>query len=194
MTTPNPLPNIQPSPRVPKAVLQTLIETLSGVQAVWSTDPSPDLGRRAGTERAWIILNLQSFRNVGTDELRQAYDPTTDSNVNLQLGNRQFTLSCGARSLDATLEAYDLLERVRFRLRTATARAIFAPANLSLRDIQAVQVLSGKVAGTQALKAASMDVRWNWMAAADPLDPGQGDYIATVNGDGTTNGTIPFNE
>lgn len=180
----NPAPHVQPSPRVPKAILVQLYSTLAGVPAVWQTEPNPDLGEGPGLEQAFCKLTLSSFRNVGIDELRTVYDADADQNVNVLLGNRQFTLTMQARSLDETLEAYDLCERVRFRLRTAVAQAIYRPAFLSLRDIQAVHPVYGRTSNTQVLLSASMDVRWNWLAWADPLDPQEGGYIQTVDGFG----------
>jgi hypothetical protein len=174
---------VLPSPRLPKDKLELLIRTISGVQCVWSTSRRPHLGQRPGTEQAWIFLSAQSLIGVGVDELRQVFNPVTGQNDSITVGQRQCTLVLRAESLDPSLQAFDLLERVRFRLRGATARALMVPT-ISLRDIQATRVLpDAKVdmGGTErALLCATMDVRLNFVVAADQLDPGEGDYIAAA--------------
>jgi hypothetical protein len=178
----DPLPNVQPSPRVPKAALLLLIQTLSGVQTMWRTDAAPAIpGMGPGLERARIWLRLTSYGSVGVDEQREEYDPVADQNDIVNIGQRQLTLSIRAESLDANLEAFDLCERIRFRLRTWTARTLFAPAGLSLRDVQPIAVLEQKV-DTRIMKVAVMDVRWNLVVFADPLVAGEGEYIAAVDG------------
>lgn len=176
-----PYPNVRPSPRLPKQTLITLIETISGVQAQFTRDPRLMLGARANTEQAWVLLSYGAYRNIGGDELRGVYDSTNDENVWLQLGDRQFTLKCGIRSMDANLEGADLCERIRFRIRTATARAIYVPQNLALVQVMPALPTPFFAAG-QAVDAWQLDIRFGWRAAADPLDPNEGQYIATVNG------------
>jgi hypothetical protein len=178
-----------PSPRVPKSTLIRLIQTISGTQTVWATDPTPQLGQGQGLERAFVKLSLSGFRSVGVDELRQAFDETTQQNVSVLLGNRQFTLTCKCASLEPRiLEAYDLAERIRFRMRTQVARGIFVPAYLSLRDMGPVVPAYDRIAGSQVLLAAALDIRFNWLSWADPLDPNEGGWIETVNG----GGIVPF--
>lgn len=185
-----PLPNVQPSPRAPKAVFLELIGTLSRVQAIWRTDKAPVApGEAPGLEHARIWLRISSYNAVGVDEEREQYDSVADQNAIINVGQRQLTLSLRAESLDANLEAYDLCERVRFRLRTRTARAIFAPANLSLRDIQPTIVFEQR-ADSRTMRVATMDVRWNLVVFADPNDPGEGNYIRTVNGNDVVTGVL----
>jgi hypothetical protein len=173
---------VLPSPRFPKALILELVRTLAEVQCVWTTARRNLQGLRPGTEMAWMICGLQSYVEVGTDELRVAYDPTADRNVESLRGQRNFTLVLRAQSLDARLEAFDLCERVRFRMRTTTARAIMVPI-LALRDFGPTTTLPDStydVGGTQrALLEATLDVRMACVVAADPGDPGN--YIATVD-------------
>lgn len=178
-----PLPDVQPSPRLPKAALLSLISTLSGVQAFWRTDKTPAVpGTGPALERARVWLRVNSYVTNGIDEERAIYNATTQANDRIVVGQRQFTLSLRAESVDANLEAYDLCERIRFRLRSLTARAIFAPANLSLRDVQPMSVLETIAAG-RVMRVAVMDVRWNLVVFADPNDGGGG-IIETVNSGG----------
>lgn len=179
-----PLPNVQPSPRAPKAALIALIAKLSGVQTLWRTDKVPAIpGMGPGLEHARIFLRVTSYGSIGTDELRQRYNAVTNANDNVLVGQRQFTLSVRAESLDANLEAYDLCERVRFRLRTEVARGIFSPAFLSLRDVQPIAPFEQRV-DSRTMRVATMDIRWNLVVFEDPLDPGEGNWIQTVDGGG----------
>jgi hypothetical protein len=189
-----PPPPVLPSPRLPKAVLLELLEKISGVQSVWKTDQRPHLGQRPLTEHSWTLLGVQSYQSVGVDELRQVYDPPPiDANNTILVGQRQFTLVVECYSLDANLEAFDLAERVRFRLRSQVARGIFSPAGLSLRDIQPAVTVARTVDAGQskrALLASIVDVRWNLVVYADPLDPGEDDYIQTVDTANVVPGTF----
>jgi hypothetical protein len=178
---------VLPSPRFPKANLIQTIAAITNVQVFWRTDPNPYAGQAALSEHAWVRLFIQSTASVGVDELRQSWDATANQNDSVQVGQRQFTLVVRAESYDETLEAYDLCERVRFRIRTQTARAIWAAdGTLSLRDIQPTVVLPDQVEDVggieRTLLVASMDVRWNWVAVADPLDPSEGNWIEYVDG------------
>ena len=190
----NVAPPVSPSPRFPKQRLLELVRTLSGVQAVWSTRKRGLEGLRPGTERAWVLVGVQSYVPVGVDELRHEFDPVLNRNAEILIGQRNFTMVLRAQSLTETLEATDLLERVRFRLRTVTARAIMVPL-LALRDFGAVislpdseYNLGGVIVGQLE---ATLDVRMACVLAADPMDGGE--FIETVGADDVTleaNGTV----
>lgn len=174
---------VLPSPRLPREVLLTLVQTISGVPVVWSTRKRGFLGLKPGAEKAWIVLGAQSLLAVGVDELRTLYDPAKDQNVQLLVGQRQFTLTVRAFSYDASLEAFDLCERVRFRMRTQTARAIFVPI-LALRDFGPTVTLDEETENTggviRTILVATLDVRMSFCVAADPGDANS--YITSVNG------------
>jgi hypothetical protein len=164
------------------AQLLTLYSTLSGVQCREDTGARPLLGQRPGTEAAWLLVQVQSIIELGTDELLVQYNAATGNNDEYLVGQRTFTCVMQAFSLDATLKAYDLLERVRFRLRTATARALMVPT-IGLRDFMPVQALPPIVPATPGghiVLRASLDVRLNCVLGAPPNDPGGGDVIATA--------------
>lgn len=183
-------PTILPSPRIPKAVLIQLIATLSGVETLWRSDAVPPApGRGAGLERARIWLRLSSYTSQGVDEQRAVFNVTTGQNSVVNVGQRQFTLNVKAESFTPTIEAFDLCERVRFRLRTQTARAIFVPAKLGLRDVQAITAFES-VADSRTVLCASMDIRWNYVVFADPNDPNEGDWIAQADGAGVIPATL----
>ena len=179
------MPNqpIVPSPRFPKERLIKIVETLSQVQVRWATARRGFLGMRPGTEHAWILLNNQSMVERGVDELRMVYNPTTDQNDLLLVGQRQFTLVVTAISLDPKIEATDLCERVRFGFRRQTARVLMVPT-IALRDfgpIVAFPEYTEKDGTTvRTVLRATLDVRLACVVSSDPSDPEEGNYIAKV--------------
>ena len=178
-------PPVLPSPRAPKEQLLALFAMVSGVQVAWWTARRPLQGLKPLNEKAWVLIGIQSWVGVGVDELRTRWNETTQQNEQLLVGQRQFTVVVSARSLDASLEAVDLCERVRFRLRTQAARALMIP-KLALRDIQPTTTLPDAIVEGRTLLAASMDVRMACVVAEDPMDPGEGDWIGTATpGPGT---------
>lgn len=187
----NPPPNVQPSPRIPKATLLELYRTLAGVQTMWALDAAPAVpGRAPGLEAARIWLAITSYGSKFVDEQRTRWDDSAQANRYLLVGQRQLTVSMRAESLDATLEPFDLCERVRLRLRTPTARAIFTKANLSLRDVQPISSFGQPGPNSpRMMKVAIMDVRWNYVVTAETLDAEADGTIETVNGG--TPGPIP---
>jgi hypothetical protein len=189
-----PAPLIVPSPRLPKQALLQLVATLSGCQVLWRTDAAPAVpGIAPGTERARIWIRVSSFGEIGVDEERELYNVNTGMNELLNIGQRQFTLSCRAEGFtpQSQIEPYDLLERVRFRMRTETAKAIFAPANLSLRDIQPM-ISSEMRVDNRMIPFATMDIRWNWVAIWDPNPDNEleGNWIQTVDVNNVVPGTL----
>lgn len=187
-----PATTVQPSPQLPRELFLELFRTISAVQCFWFSRKRPPVaGQRPNTENAWIDLTLTTAGSYGVDELRQQYNAQKDRNDNLLVGQRNCTIQVKARSFLADLEGYDLCERVRFRLRTQVARAIMVPV-VSLRDIQPTIILPDEKSGdgTRLLSVAVMDVRFNYVVAADPNDPGEGDYIKSVNGGGNIPGTL----
>lgn len=181
-------PGVQPSPRFPKKQLRDMVEAISGVQAQWVTDRQAHWGQDSTREQARIIVGMQAYRSVGHDERRIQYDAQTGGNDFFAVGVRQFTMTLRAESLDPNLEAFDLLERVRFRLRGQIARSYMVPI-LSLRDVQPIVMLPAASSGGRSMSVGTMDVRFNLMVGADPMDPNEHDIIETVNA--AEGGVIP---
>lgn len=171
---------VLPSPRLPRDVLVELVRTLSGVEVNWRTKRRQNPGKAPSKEVAWIDLWAQSYAAVGNDELRAVFDEVNNVRQTVLVGQRTFTLSMVARSLDGTLEAFDLLERVRFRMSTQTARNIFVPANLSIRNYEAIHTLPDAESDGHAILQATWDMSWNFVVFADPNDPGESAFIETI--------------
>lgn len=183
---------ILPSPRVPKQGLIDIIKFCSGVGVVWGTAKRPHLGQTPGQEKAWIRLSLVSYVHVGEDELRVIYDPVNDVRVNLLVGQRQFTIQVTARSMDPKLEAFDLCERVLYRLGTRLdnpkMQSVFPQGPLgpilSLNTWSGVRVQNEEVADDRVVLVASVDIKWNLVVYADPNQAGEGGFIESAKGDG----------
>jgi hypothetical protein len=184
---------ITPSPRFPLETLLTLVRTLSGVQAVWTTRKRGFLGLRPGTEKAWIVVSAQSYLSIGVDELRTQYDPARGENALLLRGQRSVTLVLRAMSETQTLQAFDLLERVRFRMRTQVARAIMVPL-IALKDFGPIVTLDDETTTTGGVErrvlVATMDIRLLYVVGAAPGDPDEGAFIGSTNGGGVIPGTL----
>ena len=170
---------VLPSPRLPQAQLLELVNTLAGVQSKWDNLSRPLLGQRPGTEKAWLLCGVQSWLELGTDELRYVWNAETQNNDEFVVGQRAFTLTLQAFSLDTTIQPYDLLERVRFRLRSQTARALMVPT-LALRDFQRIVNLppdQQAMDGGHIVLRSSLDVRMLCVVGANPNDQGGGGVI-----------------
>lgn len=170
-----------PSPRLPKERLLRLFRTIAGVSVVWNTRHRGLLGYPTAGETAWLLIGIQAWREVGVDDLRYKWNPATETNDETVVGQRQFTVDVKAFSMSEKLEAFDLCERVRFRLRSQTAREIMIPI-LSLRDIQPIQQPPAMEAtkGGHIVLRADMDVRMNCVVGADPNDAGGGNTIGSA--------------
>ena len=101
---------ILPSPRLPKEQILKLLREISGVEVVWSTGARGLLGYQPSSERAWLLANVQGWRELGTDELRVVWNPARNANDEMLVGQRTFTLALQAFSVDPEIEAFDLLE------------------------------------------------------------------------------------
>ena len=115
-----PEPGIFPKEQILKIVRTCVrpLRTFRGVQVVWHTDPRPMLGNDT-TERAWIVVSLGSTGGIGCEELRTQLNVDTNDREALLVAQRKFTMTLRAYSLDPKLEAFDVLNRVRFYINTA---------------------------------------------------------------------------
>jgi hypothetical protein len=178
---------IYPSPRFPKDLILEILAFCAQVPVTWKTRKQPHRGQQPGQEHAWIEVSVADLDEVGEHELRTQYDPASDTRSQIVIGRREGVTILKASSLDETLEAYDLLERVRFRLHNKPARDLFGGI-ISLRDVPKIRPLEDEEAAGRTILCATMSVRWNYFLAADPEEPGSSGYVATVNG-GTV---VPF--
>lgn len=190
---------VTPSPITPIATLLSLFTQLSGVQVVEAPAKRPHLGQGPGQEHAWIVVNIPDYSALGVDEQRAQFDPVNNVNTFLLRGDRQLLTTLTGYSLDPTIPARDLLERIRFRLHTDFAVSIFKQAHLAIassgRDMKirpSHEKADDKTGqATRLIRTAIMEIRWNTVSAAvlSPTDQ-DGNWIQTVNG-GNPVGIIP---
>jgi hypothetical protein len=187
----NSAPNVQPSPRFPIDTVLQLVAALSGVQVTLETRKQPLKGLAPSVEHAWIEVDVGAFEQLGTDEMRVQANAAGTGNVFLLRGERRLSTTLKAKSLDATLQAWSLLERVRFRLRTDFAANIFEPAGLSIASNGAAmrirafhEVLDLQGEASRQIKVAVMEIKWNWCSYANlsATDQTGGGIITRVNG------------
>lgn len=194
----NVAPNVQPSPRFPVDKIVALYAQLGGVQVTLSWQKQPLKGQVPSTEKAWIEVDETSAGALGDDEMRAQYNVASNSNTFLLRGDRVITHTLKAKSLDNTLSAWSLLERVRFRLRTDLATTAYRAAGVSIassgRDMlirHFDEIIEAAGEDSRKIKVAVMEIRWNWCASAtmSPTDM-DGGYIQRVNG-GTPTSPVP---
>ena len=175
MTQPGILP-VLPSPRLPKPTLTTIFQLASGVQVYWSTSRTPQRGQKVSTEHAWITASMRSVATIAVDEKRLAWNPVTNTNETTVVAHRAFTVSLRAESFDTTLEAYDLLERVRIRLRGPQIRALMEPT-IALETIKNITALPDQDLDGRALRVAVLDVRMRCALTFANMDPSDTNWI-----------------
>lgn len=189
----NSAPNVEPSPRFPIEALLVLFAALSGVQVTLDSRKQPQKGEAPSKERAWIVVDVPTFDQLGTDEMRVQGNAAGTGNVFLLRGERKLTTNLKAKSLDATLSSWSLLERIRFRLRTDLASNAYEAAKVSIASSGADMRIRHfneplKLQGEDAriIKVAVMEIKWNWCASAllSPTDQTGGGVIDYVNGGG----------
>ena len=188
MTQPGILPQL-PSPRFPKETMLEALRLASGVQTIWKTDREPAFNQRASQEKARIVVGLTAYSSVFIDEKRVAFNAVTQQNDSIVVARRYFPLGLTAESLDHTIEAFDLLERVRVRLRSERILAMLRPT-IALRDIKNIVPLNDVWRDNLNVPTAKMDVRLHCCLTFTNQDPYEGDWIATV-ATPTNEGLIP---
>lgn len=185
MTQPGTLP-VLPSPRLPKTLLLQILAQASGVPCYWATDRQAQKGGRSNAEKAWVTVGVQSYVWTGWDEVIRGYDPARDVITEVVAAHRTFTLALKCFSRDASLEAYDLAERIRFRFSTPTIRALMIPT-IALIDMMPVRIYETDL-DTFTVLVAQMDIRLKIAFGVDPMDSNEGGYIKS---DGDSFDVVP---
>ena len=164
---------------IPRAALRDLIGGLSGYACYWEGDAVLN-------DTTYMSLDIMAYRGWGTDEIRQSYDATTDQLRTLLCGIRQFTLVIRADSFVMDEPGYEILERIRTRLRSGAANELMDEEGLALVKMHPI-VSPSYQADNRPVYRSLMDVEMQF--AVNDLDvtpEGRGDYIA----DAPTTGTV----
>jgi hypothetical protein len=181
--------------RIPRGAIAGLIRALTvtdwsptGWEVVWQSEPLPFEGLRNGTLGAYIELGIKSYRSVGVDDYRQAYNPATGALVSVYYGLRLFTLTIDARSFAEEIPAWDVIESIRLQLnnpRSVTARIFLAKTGLSWirsHPAQSLNYVDESVVDNRMIWRMVLDVEFSWLSAAQVTDDAGG-WIATVGAD-----------
>lgn len=167
----------------PLLELLDVFKTLTGLQVVLSNAPRKQLGQTGG-EKAWIIVHSTTSRELGVDEYRVRSDPSDLTGGTLQAnlcGQRLYTVSLRAESLDAGPSPVSILERVRWGLRTMTSFLALDALGVAVSDFEAIQHIAGQSSDNRALLVAVLDIHFNWALNFSPPSD-DGGTIELVNG------------
>lgn len=176
----------------PMGGLIDILKGLTGLQVAQTHLPRKQLGQTGGM-MAWILASSATSRELGVDEYRVQQNPNDPSGLTLQpnvCGQRLYTVSLRAESLDRGPSPVSVLERVRWGLRTLNAFAQMDPLGIAVADFEAIQHLGQQLSDDRELVVAIMDVHFNWAVNFSPLSD-DGTTIGLVNGDPQIPGTPP---
>lgn len=167
----------------PRDDFATLIGQLASCQCTWMEDANPNLGAD-GVSRAWVELGEPGIEQKGSSQYlrtQNANNPNvTDGTVG---GYVLFTIAIRARSQSAKRRATDVLQDVRWGLRTLTAKAFFADNNLAFVRTHPIAPSPGTTLKGRRLLQATLDVVLAGIEGGQPPDDG-GQTIGQLNGGG----------
>lgn len=176
-----------PETTIPRAALKELVAETSRLATIWDSEEMPFLGGDSDGPNAYAELSIVSYAAVFVDEYRQAYNATTGALDTQLYGYRLLTLGVKMRSFDVGSHPADLCERVRWRLRTVSARAIFARAGLALVRAGGVSLYNERAdaedSPTRLIAVGTFDIQFAMVVVDNPQDD-DGRIIESVNGGG----------
>jgi hypothetical protein len=170
---------------IPRADLLQLIQGIGQIAVIWNGEAVP----YHGADDAWATLDIMSYRGKGIDQQRQAYDAVRDELSTNQCGIRLFTLTIRVDSYSFDLPAYELLEKVRRRLRGGASMALLRDMGVALVNFHPIVDLN-VIADNRPVYASTMDVAMSFTVNETDGQAG-GDYIASVGDTPTTPGIVP---
>lgn len=173
----------------PKEQIASMISQLGNIEVAWRDDAQVVMGM--ARDKAWVYLTLTKVEALGWDEERtqaSPSDPTIDQ-FNM-CGQRVLTIECRAESLDAAIEPYDILERIRWTQRSALAAQLRDNASLAICNYGDIRMLGVQTLDNRRVKVAVMDlILARALNAPEPGAPGT--TINTVDGGTQAPGTPP---
>lgn len=173
---------------IPRAPLLDLIAGLSGVRTYWDGDG-------LDYDETYCRLSVVGYRSFAPDEIREEYDEVNDQILTTVCGTRLFTLSIRVDSYSDTEPGFEILERVRRRLRGGAARQVLEQEGIAITVLTNPVIDLDAVADNRSVWAATWDVG---MAIAvnetdvQPLGGGKTATGATVTGTVTGGQTDPI--
>lgn len=171
--------------------LLAIIQSLTGLSpgaCFWSLDPNPAVG---DTDRAQVKLEVFNMEALGVDEHRRHVSDGTDgypANTYWvqEIGNRHAVINIRAEAFDRSVEASEIIDRIRTLIRANTITDQLNAINLAyVWSEKALRVPNA--ADTRALNTATADFTFAGIANIVSEVQEQQGWIDTVN----TNNTIP---
>lgn len=180
-----------------RAGLLSIVASLTGLSTAaseWRLDPNAFVG---DTDQAKVQLLLTHFKAVGVDEHRYHVSDGTDGYEAgtwwvQELGNRDLIVQVSCESFAAGIEAAEIIDNIRTRIRAAAVTAQLNAIGLAL-EWMGPSVRRQLVVDQREVSAAAADLKLaavaNFVSLVILPDVG-GDFIETVN---TTN-VVPITE
>lgn len=175
-----------------KALVAQLADMPPGT-VYWEIDPNAVV---SDTVQAEIQLKLFMISALHVDEHRRHVSDGTDGYpaetfVIQEIGNREVKITMIAKTFNRGVEAMELIDKVRTRIRADKVVAQLNAMNLALEWIEKPQPVT-TVYEQRAVSVAVCEFRFGGINQdVDTIPAGQGgDYIATVNGNNQVPGTF----
>lgn len=167
-------------PLVLKTGLMSIIQPLTGLSAtsvVWDEDPQPMV---SDVDRALVTLKLGSYASNGVDEVQSSFDDVRGYQT-VQVGQRNVTLTIRVETYDKSVEASEILERLRIRLRRGSVGTSLNNIRLALQTIDATQKANTKY-DNRVMNVSIMDIHLAAVSRDNLNALGVADtYIATTD-------------
>jgi hypothetical protein len=170
---------------IPRGAIQDLISGIGQIKVQWNGD----VVSFHGEGDSWATLDVMAYRGKGIDQQRQTYDTNRDELSTNSCGNRLFTLTIRVDSYSFDLPAYELLEKIRRRLRGGASMALLRDMGVSLVSFHPIVDLN-VIADNRPVFASTMDVALLFTVNETDGQAG-GDYIASVGDTPTQPGIVP---
>jgi len=170
--------------------LSELVGQLAGgFDCVWKDEPAGSLGSRGGA-RAWLILTDTNDRQVGSYEYRQWANPENP----LALKSRVYgyglrTITIEAHSFEWIVKPRTMLDRVRWGLRTFTAKAVYRRTKTAFVRTGPITVSRSYAKDGTTRLDAFVDWTFAYVSGDEPNDDG-GQTIGQVNSGGVIPVTV----
>lgn len=158
--------------------LRVLAGELAELDAVWENQNRPAIN---DLTRGIVLLSFLGNAAIGRDEVRTAFDETSQDFGDTAVGQRTLVWRIKVESLDQDdpATAWNILEKLRLRLRWPSTVAVLNALNVSVNTTGQVVDLQVPVDDRIESKAA-LDVTLN--ASFAEADPVRYPYVAEITG------------
>lgn len=167
---------------IPRDQIADIVKTASGAQSViWQAEALPF------EPDNYVELAVLADVPMGRDEYRQSFDEERDAVAYTAVGWRKITLTAKAYSYDARCPAFEILEKLRRRLRMPTASNALLALNVSVASF-AASVQLPTTQDNREVSVHSMDIIVFFVETETDYS-NDGSYIKEVNTGDSVPGT-----